>query len=213
MFSSSWLRPKKICWMLEKDTLSWPEIPWDKSKRVLFISVVMIMSLFALDCFEMLSFSPPPTAQHSQNAHYSIMKNGELLLILSWLRKKSPSNLNNVVESAGVLSDFKVFLFPQACCTHLLLKSVTSNACGVINTWWALVGWRKSHWIWVGISGSGPGALPPLCLFHTTWSTLFEIHGLIQSLWWPPELGIITPIIWLGEPRFSSEAWLPNDRL
>ena len=52
--------------MLEKDTLSWPEIPWDKSKHVLFISAVMIMSLFALDCFEMLSFSPPPTAQHSQ---------------------------------------------------------------------------------------------------------------------------------------------------
>lgn len=71
----------------------------------------MIKSLFALDCFAMLSFSLsyPPSAH--ENAHHSVMENGKFLLTLSWLRKKSPGNfLNNTVESKGVLSDFKVFL-------------------------------------------------------------------------------------------------------
>lgn len=41
-------------------------------------------------------------------------------------------------------------------------------------------------------------ALPPLCLFHTMRGTLFEIHGLIQSLRWLSELAITIPIILLG---------------
>lgn len=55
-----------ICWMLEKNMLSWSEIPLNKSKHVLFISVKMIKSLFALDCFEMPSRSPPSTPQHTR---------------------------------------------------------------------------------------------------------------------------------------------------
>ena len=52
--------------MLEKDMLSWSEIFSDILKHVFFISATVIMAPFALDCFEMLSFSLAPTPQHSQ---------------------------------------------------------------------------------------------------------------------------------------------------
>lgn len=142
----------------------------------------MIKSLFALDCFAMLSFSSsyPPvhtkmhTIQSWKMESFCLSCPGweRNLLAIFWTIQLKVKEFWVILRCF-----FFLFLFPQACYTYLLLKSMTSNARGV-----------KAHggpsWDEGRISGSGPGTLPPLCLFHTWWGTSFEIHSLIQSLWW-----------------------------
>lgn len=109
---SSWLRPQKVCWMLEKDMLSWSEI---------FLGHIKTCSLhfsnsdygpFCFGLFWVAFILPGPYPPTLTKTHtIPSWKMGSFFwFCLGWERNLL-AVLNTVVENTGVLSDFKVIPF------------------------------------------------------------------------------------------------------